>query len=74
MPYLYFFDEEHIGEWLRLSRTAEGTAAYFEKYVTGAPDFEAYLELVGGVRKLNSLRRVERLQEPMQAPWLKEQP
>ena len=70
MPYLYFFDEEHIGEWLRLSRTPEGTEAYFARYVYGVSDFEAYLELVGGVRKLSYLRRVERLQERMQAPWL----
>jgi len=70
MPYLYFFDEAHIGEWLRLSRTPEGTEAYFARYVFGVEDFEAYLELVGGVRKLSYLRRVERLQERMQAPWL----
>lgn len=70
MPYLYFFDEEHIGEWLRLSRTPEGTEDYFARYVYGVSDFEAYLELVGGVRKLSYLRRVERLQERMQAPWL----
>lgn len=70
MPYLYFFDEEHIGEWLRLSQTAEGTQAYFERYVYSAGDFCEYLELVGGVRKLSYLKRVERLQERMQAPWL----
>jgi len=70
MPYLYFFDEAHIGEWLRLSRTPEGTEAYFARYVFGVEDFEAYLERVGGVRKLSYLRRVERLQERMQAPWL----
>ncbi len=71
MPYLYFFDEEHIGEWLELSKTPEGATAYFEKYVYGVCDFEAYLELVGGVRKMNYLRRVEQYKEPMRAPWLK---
>lgn len=71
MPYHYFFDEEHIGEWLKLARTPEGAAAYFQKYVFGVPDFEAYLERVGGVRQLNYLKRVEQLREPMQAPWLK---
>ena len=70
MPYLYFFDEEHIGEWLKLSRTAEGAAAYFEKYVFETSDFEEYLERAGGVSKLSYLRRVERLQEAMRAPWL----
>jgi acyl CoA:acetate/3-ketoacid CoA transferase alpha subunit len=70
MPYLYFFDEEHIAEWLSLSRTEEGTAAYFRKYVQGVPDFEGYLELVGGREKLDYLGRVERLEEAMRAPWL----
>ena len=72
MPGLYFFDEEHIGEWLRLSKTEEGTQEYFEKYVFGADDFAGYLELVGGADKLRYLERVERLEEPMKAPWLKE--
>jgi 3-oxoacid CoA-transferase subunit A/glutaconate CoA-transferase subunit A len=71
MPYLYFFDEEHIGEWLQLSRTPEGTKEYFDKYVFGVKDFEEYLELVGGIRKFNYLKRVEQFREPMQAPWLK---
>jgi acyl CoA:acetate/3-ketoacid CoA transferase alpha subunit len=65
MPYLYFFDEEHIREWLTVSRTEEGTRAYFEKYVFGVQDFEAYLERVGGVRKLSYLKRVEQLRAPM---------
>jgi 3-oxoacid CoA-transferase subunit A/glutaconate CoA-transferase subunit A len=71
MPYLYFFDEEHIAEWLELSQTAAGLNQYLERYVLGVPDFEAYLERIGGVRKLNTLRRVEKLQAPMKAPWHK---
>jgi glutaconate CoA-transferase, subunit A len=30
MPLEYFFDEEHIGEWLELSKTDEGTKQYME--------------------------------------------
>jgi acyl CoA:acetate/3-ketoacid CoA transferase alpha subunit len=71
MPLLYFFDEHHIAEWLSLSRTPEGTAAYFDKYVFGAGSFAEYLEMVGGAEKLARLRRIERLEEPMSAPWLK---
>lgn len=71
MPYLYFFDEEHIGEWLQLSKTPEGTKEYFDKYVFGVEDFEEYLELVGGIRKLNYLKKVEQFRAPMKAPWLK---
>ena len=71
MPYLYFFDEEHIGEWLELAKTPEGAEAYFNKYVFGVRDFFEYLELVGGVRQLDYLKRVMQFKEPMQAPWLK---
>jgi 3-oxoacid CoA-transferase subunit A/glutaconate CoA-transferase subunit A len=71
MPYRYFFDEEHIGEWLDVSRTSEGAAKYFDKYVFGSCGFEEYLELAGGIHKLNYLKRVEELREPVRAPWIK---
>jgi acyl CoA:acetate/3-ketoacid CoA transferase alpha subunit len=70
MPYLYYFDEEHIGEWLDLSRTQAGADAYFEKYVYAAGNFSDYLEMVGGEGKMQHLNKVENLQEAMQAPWL----
>lgn len=71
MPYLYFFDEEHIGEWLDLARTPEGAAEYFEKYVYGVNSFDEYLERAGGIARLHYLRQVEQLKAPMNAPWLK---
>jgi acyl CoA:acetate/3-ketoacid CoA transferase alpha subunit len=71
MPLLYFFDEEHIGEWLQVSRSPEGTQEYFDKYVHGVEDFTEYLELVGGLRKMHYLKQVEELRAPMTAPWLK---
>jgi acyl CoA:acetate/3-ketoacid CoA transferase alpha subunit len=71
MPYLYFFDEEHIGEWLELSKTPQGVQAYFSKYIFGVSGFEEYLELVGGIRKFNYLKRVEKMKAPVCAPWLK---
>ena len=71
MPYLYFFDEEHISEWLDLAQTPEGVAEYFEKYVYGVNDFDEYLERAGGIARLHYLRQVEQLKAPMHAPWLK---
>jgi len=65
MPYRYFFDEAHIQKWLQLSKTREGTQAYFQKYVFGVADFEDYLEIIGGVRILNHLKRIELLQSDM---------
>lgn len=71
MPGMYFYDEEHIGEWLRLSKTVEGVKQYLNKYVFSVETFEDYLQLVGGVKKLNYLRKVEKLRAPMEAPWIK---
>ncbi len=71
MPYLYFFDENHIGEWLNLSKTEEGTKEYFDKYIFGVDDFEEYLELVGGKDNLKYLGEIERYEKPMKAPWLR---
>ncbi|MBW2702617.1 MAG: CoA transferase subunit A [Deltaproteobacteria bacterium] len=69
MPYLYYFDEEHIAEWLTVSKTDEGVSAYMDKYVHQVPDFAAYLELVGGQSLMERLGRIERYEEPMVAPW-----
>jgi acyl CoA:acetate/3-ketoacid CoA transferase alpha subunit len=59
MPYLYFFDERHIAEWLRLSRSAEGTGQYMDRYVRGAADFDEYLDRVGGHHRMQELQRIE---------------
>lgn len=71
MPYLYYFDEEHISEWLEVSRTAEGAGAYMDKYVFGVADFAEYLAAVGGPPRLRQLEQVENYRAPMEAPWLK---
>jgi 3-oxoacid CoA-transferase subunit A/glutaconate CoA-transferase subunit A len=65
MPYQYFFDEQHIREWMELSKTEEGARAYMEKYVFGVADFDEYLERVGGLRKMHQLKQIELLRAPM---------
>ena len=65
MPGVYWFDEEHITEWLKLSRTQEGAEEYLQKYVFGVDNFEQYLELCGGMEKLDYLKKREFYQEPM---------
>ena len=62
MPVTYYFDEEHIAHWLEVSKTPEGTAKYFDEFVFGVPEFDAYLEKVGGLRRLTQLKQVMRLQ------------
>jgi len=70
MPYLYYFDEEHIGEWLQVSRSEEGTKAYFQKYVFGIENHYDYLEIVGGIKTLHYLKKLEEMRTPLKAPWL----
>jgi len=72
MPGKYYFDEQHIGEWLRLSKTDEGVAEYMDRYVYGVDGFSAYLDLIGGEDQLEYLRQVEHLEAPLKAPWLEE--
>ena len=65
MPGRYYFDEDHIREWMTMAKTIEGTHAYFQKYVHGVRDYDEYLEKVGGIRRMNELRNLERLCAPM---------
>jgi acyl CoA:acetate/3-ketoacid CoA transferase alpha subunit len=71
MPGAYFYDEVHISEWLAMAKTAEGVEDYLGKYVFGVDGFEEYLELCGGIRQMNYLKRRESMREPMIAPWRK---
>ncbi|KYH36362.1 MAG: Acyl CoA:acetate/3-ketoacid CoA transferase, alpha subunit [Candidatus Bathyarchaeota archaeon B23] len=68
MPGLYYFDEEHIAEWLRMSRTDEGVEEYLDRYVYSVEGFEEYIQLIGGKEKMEYLRRLEMLQAELRAP------
>jgi len=50
MCYKYWRDEEHIKQFLELSKTEEGTKEYLNKYVYGVKSHEEYLELIGKER------------------------
>jgi hypothetical protein len=69
MPGIYYSDEFHMAEWLRLSRSEEGVKEYMDRYVYGVEDFEEYLDLVGGEKRMEYLARLERLEVPLDAPW-----
>jgi acyl CoA:acetate/3-ketoacid CoA transferase alpha subunit len=70
MPYQYYFDEEHIGEWLNVSKSDAGVEEYFQKYVFSVKTFEEYLELVGGAKQMEKLGRIERYEAPVELPWV----
>jgi len=67
----YFFDEEHIAEWLALSKTDEGVKQYSDKYIFGAKDFDEYLEICGGLKKIEFLKKREDMRVPLVTPWRK---
>jgi len=69
MPDLYYSDEEHMAEWLKLSRSDDGVHEYMDKYVYGVENQAEYIELIGGEEKMKHLWKLEHLQVPMEAPW-----
>jgi acyl CoA:acetate/3-ketoacid CoA transferase alpha subunit len=72
VPGLYYMDEEFIAEWLREAKTEEGAEKFLEKYIYGYDDFEEYLEMIGGIKKLNYLMRLEQFRETLKTPWADE--
>jgi glutaconate CoA-transferase subunit A len=59
MPYEYYSDEEHLTEWLQAEEGPETYRQFLEKYIFGTKSFEEYLELCGGLKKMQKLRRLE---------------
>lgn len=70
MPYQYYFDEDHLAEWIEKSETEEGVEEYVETYIEGTDDFEEYLEAVGGTEKLAELEAIENYERDAEYPWL----
>jgi glutaconate CoA-transferase subunit A len=50
MCYYYERDETQIKEWIEASKTESDTQAYFDKYIYGVSDHQAYLDLIGAER------------------------
>ncbi len=69
MPNLYYSDEEHMAEWLKLSKTDEGVQKYLDHYVYGVKKHSDYINLIGGKEKMAYLAKLEHLEVPLDAPW-----
>jgi glutaconate CoA-transferase subunit A len=59
MPYEYFSDEEHLRYWLEMEADEKKYRAFVDQYILGVSDFAAYLQLCGGLPRLQSLRQEE---------------
>lgn len=63
MPYEYYSDEVHLRQWLNVEKDEEEFKAFLDKYIYSVNDFTEYLELCGGIQRINELRAQEHLIE-----------
>jgi glutaconate CoA-transferase subunit A len=63
MPYEYFSDEEHLKLWMESEKDPAQFKKFLDKYIYGTKDFDEYLELCGGIQRINELRAQEKLIE-----------
>ncbi|MEI8113765.1 MAG: CoA-transferase [Bacteroidia bacterium] len=61
MPGEYYSDEEHIAEWLKKEKNPEEFAAFIRKNILETKDFYEYLQINGGIQKIQKLHQTEHL-------------
>jgi glutaconate CoA-transferase subunit A len=61
MPYEYFSDEVHLRAWLEAEADREVYEGWLERHVFGVRDFGEYLQVCGGLGRMQELRRQELL-------------
>jgi len=59
MQYEYFSDEEHIREWLKVEKDPAELEKFLQKNIYGVKDFYQYIEINGGIKKMQELRDKE---------------
>jgi glutaconate CoA-transferase subunit A len=59
MPYEYFSDEIHLQAWMKAEKDLAKFKQFLEHYIYGTKDFSEYLQLCGGLQRLQELRQQE---------------
>ena len=59
MPYEYFSDETHLRQWLQAESDVAGFQQFLQKYIFGVTEFNEYLQLCGGMTRMQELRQQE---------------
>jgi len=59
MPYLYFSDEEHLAQWLKVEKDPEEFKKFLDHYIYGVDSFEDYLVRCGGLKRMEELQKLE---------------
>jgi glutaconate CoA-transferase subunit A len=63
MPYLYFSDEDHLAQWLKVEKDPEEFREFLDHYIYGVSDFQGYLERCGGLKRMEQLQKLEHMTE-----------
>jgi glutaconate CoA-transferase subunit A len=59
MPYEYFSDEKHLRLWLEAEKDLEVFRKFLDTYIHEVKNFSEYLQLCGGLERMQELRRQE---------------
>ncbi len=59
MPYEYYSDEDHLREWLTVEKDPEAFKKFLDKNIYNVKEFSEYIELNGGLKKMQDLRDKE---------------
>jgi len=63
MPGKYYFDLEHLKEWSEAEKDLQSFEKFLNKYIYGVKDWNEYLEVCGGQKRLEELRKIELLED-----------
>ena len=58
----YYFDLEHLREWNESEKDINKFETFINKYIYGVKDWNEYLEICGGKKRLEELRAIELLE------------
>ncbi len=59
MPYEYFMDVDHLREFLKAAEDEKTFEEFLNKYIYQCKDFYEYLDLCGGIRRIEQLKDLE---------------
>jgi len=61
MPYEYYSDEKHLKQWLTVQKNPTAFKSFLKSNIYDCPDHAAYIELSGGIDRIQELRAKELL-------------
>ncbi len=64
MPGIYYLDLDHLKTYAKAAndRSGEALKKYYNEYIFGTEDFQEYLKKCGGKKRINELKKIERMQ------------